>query len=104
MVLDGWADITSIEASSEGVRNVGVSKSTRKRIRIHDGAGDVLTSGHPCLVPIRVRVPNQVAIQPSVQQRTSDPTYPCWWQEKQMTNEVAVMHRFRSHKKKKKKK
>uniref|UniRef100_A0A5B6Z1A1 1,3-beta-glucan synthase n=1 Tax=Davidia involucrata TaxID=16924 RepID=A0A5B6Z1A1_DAVIN len=60
---------------------VGVCQSSSKRVRVHNGTGDLCTCGCPGLVPICLRVPNQAAFQPSFQPRASDSTYSGWREE-----------------------
>lgn len=81
VVYHDGADITSMQASGEGHRNVGVYKSSSKRVRIRDGTGYLYPSGCHGMVPLCHRVPGQAAIQPSFQSRASDPTYSFWWEE-----------------------
>lgn len=78
---DDGADITSMQAFGEGRGNVGLCESSSKRVRVRDGTGYLYPSGCSGMVPIRLRVPDQVAIQPGFQSRASDPTYSYWWEE-----------------------
>lgn len=70
-----------MQAFGEGRGNVGLCESSSKRVRVRDGAGYLYPSGCSGMVPIRLRVPNQVALQPGFQSRASDPTYSYWWEE-----------------------
>ncbi|PKI42248.1 hypothetical protein CRG98_037364 [Punica granatum] len=80
------ADSTSVEAIGEGSGDVGISESTPERVRLLDRACDLHSPGSPCLVPLRVRDLDEAALQPSLQQRSPNPTYPRRWQEAEVIN------------------
>ena len=90
------ADSTSMQASGEGVGNVGICQSSRKRIRIHDGGCHLHTCGYPGLVPVRLGIPNQASIQPSFQTRAWYVMNSGWWEEaKTQVNTYCTWLEFR---------
>ncbi|KAK8637221.1 hypothetical protein V6N13_064645 [Hibiscus sabdariffa] len=72
------ADIAGVPNIGEGDRNVGVGEGAGKRVRVHDGGVAVCTNSHIGMVPLRIRIPDQAALQPSLQQRPSNSTYSGW--------------------------
>lgn len=72
------ADITNMQTSDEGLENAGARQSSSKGIRVHDGSHYLCACGRFGLVPVCVRVPDKVAVQPSFQPRPSDFTYSRW--------------------------
>lgn len=69
------SDCTSIEACGTKSRVLGVSTDPCSWVRDRDGFAVVYTSSIPGLVPVCVGVSNSYALQPSVQQRSTNLTY-----------------------------
>ena len=70
------ADIAGAAAGDEGAGAVGLRQGLGSRVRVRDGSGDLCAGGRPRLVPLRVRVPNQAALQPGLQPRAADIAHP----------------------------
>uniref|UniRef100_A0A8R7RB28 Uncharacterized protein n=1 Tax=Triticum urartu TaxID=4572 RepID=A0A8R7RB28_TRIUA len=75
----GWGLLLIAQAIKPVVEMVGlwgVGEGPRPGLRDPDGAPAVHAHRVPRVVPLRVRVPDQDALQPGVQQRPADLPYP----------------------------
>jgi hypothetical protein len=70
---------------------VGVDQGSCPGLRDPNGASPVHAHCFPCLVPVRVRVPDQDAVQPGLQQRSADLPYPGRTQERPRDAEQGVV-------------
>ncbi|URE49708.1 callose synthase [Musa troglodytarum] len=77
-------DIAGAEAAGEGSGLVGLGQGLGSGLRVRDGTGDLHPGRGPRLVPLRLRLPDQAALQPGLQPRAADLAHPGRWQKTQL--------------------
>lgn len=77
-------DIASEQAGGEGPRAVGICEGSVEGVRVPDGDRHLCAGRGAGMVPVRLRVPDEAAIQPGIQPRPSNLSHPGWREEAEL--------------------